>query len=64
VGPHYTPIPNTDPPKHKTKFDDFTDRVLPPLQEGLLQPCRSWPTPALWITTAISPPTTRSFPSR
>ncbi|MYM69465.1 methyl-accepting chemotaxis protein [Pseudoduganella sp. FT55W] len=34
---HYTPIPNTDPPKHKTKFDDFTDRVLPPLQEGLLQ---------------------------
>ncbi|MTV39045.1 methyl-accepting chemotaxis protein [Duganella radicis] len=34
---HYTPIPNTDPPKHKTRFDDFTDRVLPPLQEGLLQ---------------------------
>ncbi|RZT05625.1 methyl-accepting chemotaxis protein [Duganella sp. CF402] len=33
----YTPIPNTDPPKHKTRFDDFTDRVLPPLQEGLLQ---------------------------
>ncbi|SHM89665.1 methyl-accepting chemotaxis protein [Duganella sacchari] len=32
----YTPIPNTDPPKHKTRFDDFTDRVLPPLQEGLL----------------------------
>jgi methyl-accepting chemotaxis protein len=34
---HYTPIPNTDPPKHKTKFDDFTDRVLPPLQESLLE---------------------------
>jgi methyl-accepting chemotaxis protein len=33
---HYTPIPNTDPPKHKTRFDDFTDRVLPPLQEALL----------------------------
>ncbi|WP_373989783.1 methyl-accepting chemotaxis protein [Duganella sp. BuS-21] len=33
----YVPIPNTDPPKHKTKFDDFTDRVLPALQEGLLQ---------------------------
>jgi len=33
----YVPIPNTDPPKHKTRFDDFTDRVLPPLQEGLLQ---------------------------
>jgi len=33
----YVPIPNTDPPKHKTRFDDFTDRVLPPLQENLLQ---------------------------
>ena len=33
---HYTPIPNTDPPKHNTKFDAFTDRVLPDLQEGLL----------------------------
>jgi methyl-accepting chemotaxis protein len=33
----YTPIPDTDPPKHKTKFDDFTDRALPSLQEGLLQ---------------------------
>jgi len=33
----YVPIPNTDPPKHKTKFDDFTDRVLPPLQESLLE---------------------------
>jgi len=33
---HYTPIPNTDPPKHKTRFDDFTDRALPQLQEALL----------------------------
>jgi methyl-accepting chemotaxis protein len=32
----YTPIPNTDPPKHKTRFDDFTDRALPLLQEPLL----------------------------
>jgi methyl-accepting chemotaxis protein len=32
----YTPIPQTDPPKHKTRFDDFTDRVLPSLQESLL----------------------------
>ena len=32
----YTPIPNTDPPKHRTKFDVFTDRVLPELQENLL----------------------------
>jgi methyl-accepting chemotaxis protein len=32
----YTPIPNTDPPKHSSSFDAFTDRVLPDLQEGLL----------------------------
>ena len=32
----YVQIPNTDPPKFKTRFDYFTDRVLPPLQEGLL----------------------------
>jgi methyl-accepting chemotaxis protein len=32
----YTPIRNTNPPKHSTKFDAFTDRVLPDLQEGLL----------------------------
>lgn len=33
---HYQPIPNTNPPKHRTRFDAFTDRVLPELQEGLL----------------------------
>lgn len=32
----YQPIPNTNPPKHHSQFDRFTDRVLPPLQEGLL----------------------------
>lgn len=30
------PIPNTDPAKHSTLFDAFTDRVLPELQEALL----------------------------
>ena len=34
---HYTPIPNTDPPKHTSRFDSFTDRALPPLQEALLE---------------------------
>ena len=33
----YKPIPGTDPQKFKTKFDSFTDRVLPELQESLLQ---------------------------
>ena len=33
---HYTPILNTNPPKHTTRFDAFTDRVLPALQEPLL----------------------------
>jgi methyl-accepting chemotaxis protein len=33
----YKPVPNTNPQKFKTKFDAFTDRVLPDLQESLLQ---------------------------
>ena len=32
----YKPIPNTDPPKYSSRFDAFTDRVLPALQEALL----------------------------
>ena len=32
----YIPIPNTNPAKHSTRFDAFTDRVLPALQENLL----------------------------
>jgi methyl-accepting chemotaxis protein len=34
---NYKPIPNTNPQKHSTKYDAFTDRALPPLQEGLLE---------------------------
>ncbi|HYD61036.1 MAG TPA: methyl-accepting chemotaxis protein [Noviherbaspirillum sp.] len=33
----YTPIPNTNPQKHKTAFDAFTDRVLPAIQESILE---------------------------
>jgi methyl-accepting chemotaxis protein len=33
---NYRPIPGTNPPKHTTSFDSFTDRVLPQLQEALL----------------------------
>ena len=33
----YKPMPNTNPPKHTTQFDAFTDRVLPDVQEGLLE---------------------------
>ena len=33
---HYRPIPNTNPPKHTTQFDAFTDKVLPELQEAVL----------------------------
>ncbi|MES2352863.1 MAG: methyl-accepting chemotaxis protein [Pseudomonadota bacterium] len=32
----YKPIPNTNPQKHKTRFDDLTDQLLPSLQEPLL----------------------------
>lgn len=33
----YTPIANTNPQKHHSQFDNFTDRVLPDLQEAILQ---------------------------
>ncbi|MBB5393146.1 MULTISPECIES: methyl-accepting chemotaxis protein [unclassified Herbaspirillum] len=35
-GRAYEPIPNTAPPKYRTGFDAFTDRVLPAIQEPIL----------------------------
>ncbi|GBL05892.1 methyl-accepting chemotaxis protein [Glaciecola sp. KUL10] len=32
----YKVIPNTNPVKHSTKFDSFTDKVLPDIQEPIL----------------------------
>ncbi|HJV51988.1 MAG TPA: methyl-accepting chemotaxis protein [Noviherbaspirillum sp.] len=34
---NYRPIPNTNPPKYTTAFDTFTDRVLPAIQERILE---------------------------
>ena len=34
---NYRPIANTSPPKHTTQFDAFTDRVLPEIQEAILE---------------------------
>ncbi|ABI56501.1 methyl-accepting chemotaxis protein [Alkalilimnicola ehrlichii MLHE-1] len=33
----YVPIPNTDPQQYTTRFVEFTDRVLPPIQEPVLE---------------------------
>ncbi len=33
----YTPIPGTDPEQVMARFTDFTDRVLPPIQERMLE---------------------------
>jgi methyl-accepting chemotaxis protein len=33
----YVPIPGSDPQQYLTRFVDFTDRVLPPIQEPILQ---------------------------
>jgi methyl-accepting chemotaxis protein len=33
---HYQPLANTRPQKFKSRFDDFTDQAMVPLQEGLL----------------------------
>ena len=43
----YQPIPNTKPPKFKTKFDDLTDQLLTPAQERLLDQHK-------WLVYAIS----------
>jgi hypothetical protein len=37
---HYQPIPNTRPQKFKTRFDDFTDQAVVPLQEGSADPAQ------------------------
>ena len=34
---HYTPIAHTNPQKHSSQFDSFTDHVLPGLQESILE---------------------------
>ena len=34
---NYQPIANTKPPKYHTRYDGFADKVLPPLQEPLLE---------------------------
>lgn len=33
----YQPIPNTNPTKYNTRFDKFTDRILPDIQEKVLE---------------------------
>ncbi|WP_371515127.1 methyl-accepting chemotaxis protein [Salinivibrio sp. ES.052] len=33
---HYQPIAHTHPKKYTTRFDEFCDRVLPPIQEPIL----------------------------
>ena len=38
----YQPIPNTKPPKFKTKFDDLTDQVLTPCRRSCLIRIRGW----------------------
>lgn len=35
-GRKYTPMPNTNPPKHSTTFDKFCDQILPAIQETVL----------------------------
>lgn len=32
----YQPLPGTNPPQVSTRFTDYTDRVLPPIQEAVL----------------------------
>ncbi|MFK8331946.1 methyl-accepting chemotaxis protein [Pseudomonas sp. BJa5] len=34
---HYQQVPNTSPPRYRTRFDSYTDKVLPAIQEPLLK---------------------------
>jgi len=34
---HYQLVPNTSPPRYRTRFDTYTDKVLPAIQEPLLK---------------------------
>ncbi|WP_426415486.1 methyl-accepting chemotaxis protein [Aestuariirhabdus sp. LZHN29] len=34
---NYQPVANTNPQKFTTRFDEYTDRVLPPIQEPILE---------------------------
>ncbi len=34
---NYIPIPNTNPQKYKTRYDDFTDKYIRPIQDKYLQ---------------------------
>lgn len=34
---HYEPIANTDPQQHRTRYVEFTDKALPPIQEPIYE---------------------------
>ena len=52
----YVPIPNTRPQKYKTRFDDFTDQAVTPLQEQLVDQ-NSWVVYAISIDRKAYVPT-------
>ena len=52
----YVPIPNARPQKYKTRFDDFTDQAVTPLQEQLVDQ-NSWVVYAISIDRKAYVPT-------
>ena len=52
----YVPIPNARPQKYKTRFDDFTDQAVTPLQEQLVDQ-NSWEVYAISIDRKAYVPT-------
>jgi hypothetical protein len=53
--------PNTRPQKFKTRFDDFTDQAVVPLQEQLLASTTGWSTRSASTATATCRRTTASL---
>jgi methyl-accepting chemotaxis protein len=57
-------IPDTSPPKYQTRFDRYTDQVLPAIQEPLLPRHEGWCSPLPAPHKAMCRPTTKSSASR
>ena len=61
---HYQAVPNTAPPKFRTRFDSYADQVLPAIQEPLLKRHEGLVFAIACTPKATCPPTTRPSPTR
>ena len=60
----YQPLPNTQPTKYRTRFDSYTDQVLPGIQEQLLERNRNLVFAIACTPKVTCPPTIAPSPIR